>query len=164
MEQKESDHEFYKSVSILFLGIVFMLILVGYLSNVFASYSQSHIKNHGKEMSKLIDKRTQPLGKINLTSNPTAKTAITLVSDNTKNQSGEQVYNTICAACHTSGVAEAPITGNKEQWRNRISEGIEHLYEQAINGVGIMPAKGGMATLSDEEVKAAVDFIIERSN
>ena len=45
-----------------------------------------------------------------------------------------------------------------------ISEGIDHLYEQAINGVGVMPAKGGMSNLTDNEVKAAVDYIIEQSN
>ena len=162
MEQKTSDREFYKIMSIMSLVIVLILIVIGYLSNVFASYSQSHINNHEKEITELIDKRTQPFGKSNLASNPTDKTNVRLVSSS--GQSGEQVYNSVCLSCHSSGAAGAPITGNKDQWKDRIAEGIEHLYEQAINGVGVMPAKGGMPTLSDEEVKTAVDYMIEKSN
>ena len=56
-------------------------------------------------------------------------------------------------SCHTSGAAGAPIIGNSQQWTERISEGKKYLYEQAINGVGVMPAKGGVPTLSDDEVK-----------
>ena len=84
------------------------------------------------------------------------------VSNQTK--SGEQVYNAVCLACHSSGAAGAPITGNKNQWSERIAEGIDHLYEQAINGIGVMPAKGGNPSLTDDEVKAAVDYMIEKSN
>ncbi|MEC9205814.1 MAG: c-type cytochrome [Pseudomonadota bacterium] len=161
MENKTPDREFYKIMSIMSLVIIILLLVIGYLSNVFAFYSQSHVDNHRMEINKLIDDRTQPIGKTNLESNPSIKTNIQLVSGG---QSGEQVYNTGCVACHSSGAAGAPITGNKDQWRERISEGIDHLYEQAINGVGVMPAKGGMSNLTDNEVKAAVDYIIEQSN
>ncbi len=162
MEQKTSDREFYKFMSIMSLAIIILLLIIGYLSNVFASYSQSHINNHKSEISELIDERTQPVGKTNLESNPAIKTNVRLVASS--GQSGEQVYNAVCAACHSSGAAGAPITGNNNQWRERISEGIDHLYEQAINGVGVMPAKGGMSSLTDDEVKAAVDYMIKKSN
>ena len=163
MEKKESNGEFYKIVSTLFLIILFLLILIAYLSNVFDNHSQSHVENHKKEITKLIDKRTEPVGKINLASNPSIESKIKIAA-NHETKSGEQVYNAVCLACHSSGAAGAPITGNKDQWESRISEGIEHLYEQAINGVGVMPAKGGMPSLTDAEVKAAVDYMIEESN
>ena len=99
-----------------------------------------------------------------MASNPTIVSQIKLIPVSSKILSGEEIYNAVCMSCHTSGAAGAPMIGNIQQWTERISEGKEHLYEQAINGVGVMPAKGGVPTLSDDEVKAAVDYIISKSN
>ncbi len=78
---------------------------------------------------------------------------------------GQQVYTAACAVCHASGVAGAPIVGDAADWSARIKQGEELLYEHAINGFqgssGFMPAKGGNASLADDDVKAAVDFMIE---
>lgn len=76
---------------------------------------------------------------------------------------GEEVYQKACAACHAEGVAGAPKTGDIEGWKARIEKGPEALVQAAINGVGTMPAKGGMADLTDEDVAAAVNFMIETS-
>jgi cytochrome c5 len=65
--------------------------------------------------------------------------------------------------CHNSGVAGAPKLGDKEAWAPRIAKGQESLYSVAIKGEGAMPAKGGNAALSDDEVKAAVDHMVEES-
>jgi cytochrome c5 len=76
---------------------------------------------------------------------------------------GEEVYQKSCAMCHNSGVAGAPKLGDKDAWSPRIAEGTDSLYSVAIKGKGAMPAKGGNAALSDDEVKAAVDYMIEES-
>jgi cytochrome c5 len=80
---------------------------------------------------------------------------------------GQQVYQASCVACHDAGVAGAPKVGDKGQWSTRIAKGPEALYTSAVNGVtgsaGVMPAKGGNPTLSDAEVKAAVDYMVGRS-
>lgn len=76
---------------------------------------------------------------------------------------GEEVYMKACAACHAEGVAGAPKTGDIEGWKARIEKGPEALVQAAIAGVGTMPAKGGMAELTDEDVAAAVNFMIEKS-
>ncbi len=77
----------------------------------------------------------------------------------------EAVYNSACMACHTLGVAGAPKHEDVEAWAPRIARGIDTLYANAINGyqgeAGIMPAKGGRLDLSDDEVKAAVDFMVD---
>ena len=134
------------------------------MSNVFSSYSANQSDNYKKEIQELINSRTAPTGAINLASNPTIIPQIQLAPVSSKILSGEEVYNAVCMSCHTSGAAGSPIIGNRQQWIERISEGKEHLYKQAINGVGVMPAKGGVPTLSDDEVKAAVDYIISKSN
>lgn len=76
---------------------------------------------------------------------------------------GAEVYQSSCAACHAEGVAGAPKTGDKEFWSAKIAAGPDLLVQNAINGIGTMPAKGGNPNLSDEEVRAAVEYMIEQS-
>lgn len=80
---------------------------------------------------------------------------------------GESVYNSGCAACHTTGVAGAPKTGDKDAWAGRVTQDIETIYDHAINGYqgesGVMPPKGGFMNLSDDDVKLVVDYMIEAS-
>ena len=75
--------------------------------------------------------------------------------------SGEQVYQQVCASCHTSGVLNAPKPGDTAAWQPRLEKGIDTLYANAINGIGAMPAKGGRADMSDDAIKAAVDHLLE---
>jgi cytochrome c5 len=74
---------------------------------------------------------------------------------------GQQVYNNLCTVCHTSGMFGAPKLGEKTVWKTRFARGgMDTLIEHSINGYNSMPAKGGDTSLSDEEVKNAVAFII----
>ena len=79
-------------------------------------------------------------------------------------EAGKKTYDQACAACHASGVAGAPKTGDLPVWVPRIATGKEALYASAINGKGIMPAKGGQAAIADEEIKLAVDYILANSS
>lgn len=83
------------------------------------------------------------------------------------NAQGKSVFNKTCAMCHASGAAGAPITGDKADWGPRIAQGMDVLYTHAIEGFtgekGAMPARGGSTTLSDEEVKAAVDYMVAQA-
>ncbi len=76
---------------------------------------------------------------------------------------GQAVYDSNCAACHDSGVAGAPKIGDSAAWTDRIAKGKETLYKNSINGFKSMPAKGGNSSLSDADVKAAVDYMVEES-
>lgn len=75
---------------------------------------------------------------------------------------GKAIYNKTCALCHSAGVGGAPKSGDKADWAPRIAQGKDVLYKHAIEGYtgakGMMPARGGSTTLSDDEVKAAVDY------
>jgi cytochrome c5 len=74
-------------------------------------------------------------------------------------RSGEEVHQQACAMCHSAGLAGAPRTGDKAAWQPRIAQGKATLYEHAIKGFRTMPAKGGNTSLSDAEVRAAVDYL-----
>lgn len=73
---------------------------------------------------------------------------------------GKAVYEKACTACHGAGIMNSPKTGDKAAWAPRIAQGKSTLYEHAIKGIRMMPAKGGNAALSDTEVKAAVDYLV----
>ena len=75
---------------------------------------------------------------------------------------GKNVYASHCAACHDTGASEAPKLGDPAAWTNRIAQGVDVLYKNAIQGIRGMPAKGTCMTCSDDEIKAAVDYIKDK--
>ena len=72
----------------------------------------------------------------------------------------EMIYNTVCAACHSTGVAGAPKPGSPEM-AQRTEKGLDALMQTALNGLNAMPARGGRADLSDEQVQAVVEFMTQ---
>lgn len=82
-------------------------------------------------------------------------------------QNAKTVYDQVCAVCHNAGIAGAPLTGDAAAWKTRIGQGMAAMVANAINGfqgaTGVMPAKGGNASLSDDEVAAAVEWMVEQS-
>lgn len=78
-------------------------------------------------------------------------------------RSGEEVYNAACMACHDTGAAGAPKLGDADAWADGIARGMEALYDAGLNGVPgtSMMAKGGCTNCTDDEVRAAVDYMVE---
>jgi len=74
---------------------------------------------------------------------------------------GRKVYESTCIACHGLGVANAPKFGDKNAWWEHLMHTTENLYENALKGKGAMPPRGGNLTLSDADVKAAVDYMVK---
>ncbi|AZN35314.1 c-type cytochrome [Iodobacter ciconiae] len=74
-------------------------------------------------------------------------------------KSGKAVYESVCLSCHDTGLAGAPKFADASAWGARISKGFETLWTHAINGFNAMPAKGGSADLTDDEVKRAVAYM-----
>jgi len=93
---------------------------------------------------------------------PVAGVAALLVSGSAS-ASGEEVYKKNCKMCHGSGMMGAPKVGDAAAWADRIAQGTDALYHSAINGKGKMKPKGGKKSLSDDDVKAAVDYMVSQS-
>ncbi len=74
-------------------------------------------------------------------------------------KTGEQVYKAICITCHGAGLAGAPKFGDAGAWGARVAQGWDTLVLHALQGFNAMPAKGGAADLTDDEVKRAVAFM-----
>ena len=76
-------------------------------------------------------------------------------------KSGDEVYQATCAACHATGVANAPRYGNKGDWTARVKLGRDALVASVLKGKGAMPPKGGDPKLSESDVKNAVDHLLK---
>ena len=77
---------------------------------------------------------------------------------------GEQTYNRYCFSCHATGIASAPRTGDAEAWTPRIAKGMDALLQSTIEGVPPgMPPYGLCSSCTEEELAAAIDYMVERS-
>lgn len=82
---------------------------------------------------------------------------------NTKqHKTGEQLVQERCQDCHASGKDGAPKVGDMEAWKPRLQGGVENLVKSAIRGHNAMPARAGMASLSDADMKAAVIYMVNQ--
>ncbi len=95
------------------------------------------------------------------------KPMVTMASDSDASESvaagrtGEAVYNLGCAACHTAGLAGAPMLANQAQWEGRLKKGLETLTNNAYNGYNAMPAKGLCMDCSLEEIERSVQYMLD---
>jgi len=78
-------------------------------------------------------------------------------------KSGKEVYDTVCAACHATGVLNAPKMGDQKAWKPLIAEGVNSLTRTAIKGIRQMPPRGGNAALTDAEMRRAVVYLANGS-
>lgn len=97
---------------------------------------------------------------------PAAAAAVSSAAS-VSNAGGEKVFKSVCSMCHQTGAAGAPMVGSKEDWAPRIAQGKDTLYKHALEGFtgqkGAMPAHGGNPSLSDAEVKSAVDYMVSKA-
>jgi cytochrome c5 len=161
----KADKQFFLT----FLGVTVALVFITIVVLVAANLIGSSPGERSAAQIKLAEQRIQPVAKVNLKSNPTQAAAAQTVpvpaqpAHASAEDAGSRVYASICQACHMTGAAGAPVTGNAAAWGARIAQGIQVLYASSINGKGAMPPKGGNPGLSDAEVKAAVDYMVKQS-
>jgi len=74
-------------------------------------------------------------------------------------RSGEEIYKSVCTACHQTGVANAPKFGDRAAWADRVKQGQDTMVKAAITGIRAMPPRGGNPSLSDLEVARAVTYM-----
>jgi len=117
---------------------------------------------------KKVLNRIKPLGVVATTAEEakaaTPKVvAVNVVSEKAGPLTAEQVYNTACLACHSTGAAGAPKTGDVAAWAPRIEQGNDVLFEHATKGFKGMPPRGGSPQLTDENIKDAINFMVAKS-
>lgn len=110
---------------------------------------------------------SQPASFVPPTAASAAATTTTATATQVSADAGEKLFGSVCTTCHTAGLMGAPKFGDKAAWAPRIAQGKDTLYKHAIGGyqgkAGVMPAKGG-SQASDDEVKAAVDYMVSKAS
>ncbi|MFT4629356.1 MAG: cytochrome c5 [Arenicella sp.] len=160
-EEQMNDSTFSR----LFIIMIIVMTVLTAVIMVLASFAASDVNaeldaRSDVENSASIESRIAPVGQFATEVAEAGPVAapITLT--------GADAYAS-CAACHTAGIVGAPKLGDPAAWSIRIGQGVETLYDHAINGfqgnAGMMPAKGGNVALSDDSVKAAVDYMLQQS-
>ncbi len=114
----------------------------------------------GAEQEKVMSERLAPVGEVTLVGNVASAPA---ASNDGGSRSGDDVYNKSCKTCHDAGMAGAPKLGAPDDWTARIDKGMDTLYTSAISGFQGMPPKGLCMDCSDDELKAAVDYMVDGS-
>ncbi len=146
---KHHDKTFFVS----FLGVLGFLILFT-LAIIFAARALTGDKEMTPQQLAKIEARIQSPGKVNTDANATMPDSGTAGGAAKVALSGEQVTAQVCGACHMGAFPNAPKIGDKGSWTSRGS--LAQLTASAIKGKGAMPARGGMPSLSDGEIEAAV--------
>ena len=110
---------------------------------------------------------SQPASFVPPTAASAAATTTTATATQVSADAGEKLFGSVCTTCHTAGLMGAPKLADKAAWAPRIAQGKDTLYKHAISGYqgksGVMPAKGG-SQASDDEVKAAVDYMVSKAS
>ncbi len=114
------------------------------------------------EQEKAVSERLQPAGEVTLEDDVVA-TAPAVESGSGEPRDPEAIYNKSCQTCHATGTAGAPRLEDVEAWKPRIAKGMETLYTNAIQGFKGMPPRGLCQDCTDEEIRATVDWMVERS-
>ncbi len=110
-----------------------------------------------------IRSRIAPVGDVCVQGEDCGESAAPAETASSGPRSASEVYSSACAACHDTGAAGAPKKGDADAWSSRIDKGMDTLVDHAINGFNAMPAKGGCASCSDEEIRLAVELMVEDS-
>lgn len=146
------------SVSVL-IGVVLLVALVYVLTaGRFAGVAET-------ESPEAVAARLEPIGKAN--TDPAAAAAAAAPASGAQTAAaddhpGAAVYNRYCQACHASGAAGAPLLGNKDAWQPRIDQGMDALMNTALNGKGAMPPRGTCADCSDDDLRAAIEYMVSK--
>jgi cytochrome c5 len=136
------------------IGIVLLVSFVTGAKNTEPAGSQA-------KAAAVIADRMRPLGQVWIAGEepPAGAIAVAAVATAKAEKTGEEVYKSVCASCHTSGALNAPKLGDNAAWAKLIPEGHAALTKQAIAGIRQMPARGGNPALTDIEMSRAVAYL-----
>lgn len=163
----KADDVFFREFGVILLALTAFTVIVFFTARAIGGSSFAQIQNSPQAV---LD-RIRPFGQVRVGKSdgvvaaaaPAAQATAPAAVPAAAGQGGEAVYTKACIACHSTGVAGAPKVGDKAAWEPRLAQGMDTLVSTALKGKGAMPPKGGHASLSDAEIKAAIEYMLEKS-
>jgi len=157
-----------------FAQLILALVVIAAVLIVIAVHFYGYLPYQGnKNRASVVDSRIAPVGAVH--AGETGRAAIAQAEAAAKvaaasavayggTLEGKTIYDSLCYACHTTGAGGAPMLTDKVHWAPRVAEGLATLVKHATEGYtgsnGIMPARGGNPALTDEQVKATVEWMV----
>ena len=141
------------------IGCVILIILASNITSDVAEYKPEEV----------VVANIKPVGSVSVADEsgsadtPAPQQVAAAAAAPAEPRSGEAIYNSKCMACHTTGAAGAPKLGDAAAWAPRVAAGQDSLMANAINGLNAMPPKGLCMDCSDDEIMAAIDYIVANS-
>ncbi len=173
----ETDRKFFDTFMVVLGILVVISIAIFFLATSLANRHQvAHLKED-PAFQQRIEERIRPIGQVAIAGRdnsalrdpggvaPAAMAPAPAAAQAAADLDGEAVYKSACTACHGMGIAGAPKTGDAAAWQPRIDQGMDTLVRHAIEGfqgqAGFMPPRGGFSNLSDEQVRDAVQYMVD---
>ena len=153
MSEHLTDNEVFKMLGLVVGGLSGFFVLIIILAQ-FVTTSNAADMGVDKMVEAATIDRIKPMGEVNIGTAPVAAPVGAV--------DAKSAYTASCFACHGTGAAGAPKTGDKAAWKKRIAQGMATLNDHAINGFKGMPPRGG-SSLSDEAVEAVVKYMVDGS-
>jgi len=162
---QSDDRTFVKKFSSIILGLVAITALIIVLA---VSMRRPPDPASNPSQVGLAEERVAPVAGVHAGAEGQAALAAvaaetqTAAADSNLPADGKQIYESVCTACHIAGVAGAPQPGSDAFKQRLDAKGMDGLVASAINGLNVMPPRGGRNDLSDADVRAAVVFMAEQ--
>lgn len=174
----EQDRKFFDTFMLVLGSLVVITIAIFVLANSMAGRTQEvHIKEDPAFQQRNVE-RIRPVGQVAIAGadnsdlrdpggpRPSAAAMPAAAAQPAQDLSGEDIYKVACTVCHGAGIAGAPKTGDAAAWSPRVAQGMDTLYMHAIEGfqgqAGYMPPRGGVASLTDQQVRDAVQYMVDQ--
>lgn len=154
MSNKDNEYKgssFWQLIIVIPGTILAFTLIISLIAKTFGVKTDEQIEAPAAAVA-AVEENIKPVAEVEVASADAAATAGVA-------KTGKEVYDSVCMMCHAAGMMESPKFGDKGQWAARIDQGYDTLVSHAINGIRMMPAKGGNPSLSDEEVANAVKYM-----
>lgn len=159
----QEDRAFLRQFSGVIVGFMLLTVALIFL----ARYMQPDLEeDQNPSQAILAEQRIAPVGAVRSGEEGAAAlaaaqaAAVESAPESEAVVDGSLVYAGLCKTCHEAGVAGAPITGSEQMGTRLAENGLDGLVANAINGLNAMPPRGGNPTLTDQQIQAAVEFML----
>jgi len=159
--EEQTDKVFVRNISVVIAILVVFTITIAFLAR---DVGEKQPEENNPSRATTIEERIRPVADVYTGEAGAAAIQQAAASAGAEKKAafdgsldGEMIYNNVCAACHTTGAAGAPQLG--PAMAERAQKGMDALMQSALNGLNAMPPRGGRADLSDEQVRAVIEYM-----
>lgn len=171
-QTKRLDRRFMSHFSMVLAILALMVIAIFWIANFTGDNSPGSYDIGDPTVQSFVNQRLGPVGNVQISGNsssqastvaaPGAAPAAGAAAPATA-ETGQQIWQGTCSACHQTGLLGAPKIGDKSEWAPHLAKGFKVLEDHALHGFLQMPAKGGNTSLSDAQVVKALEYMISQS-